>query len=183
MRIKCQYNGKVILYGKNDEILMEEELPFNENYEPKDYIINYLNTHKINHLGDFKIDFHFKPLFNENFTFIDCNLGDYYLFPFFNGSREKNVIDIDKDFYVVEKIHNDLVPISYKLRYAYSKYERTSMLVFYLYDDRYDKYSEVLTIGLPMETILTDIELDNKIITFCNLISSNIQTKLTTKGI
>lgn len=173
MRIKCQYKGKVLL-SKNDEIIIEENLPFETSYEPKDYILSYLENHKIDNLENFKIDFEFEPLNNEEWTFTDIKEGNFYIMPKFSNYPNKNGnIEKAKDFYIVENLLGEIYVNPYKASYIFNKFKQIGFLIFYNYNYKSNSYDEVLVLSMPSDRILSEEELDKKIIQFCNLLSSS----------
>lgn len=176
MRIKCKYKGKVIL-KKKDEIIIEEELPFNEEYEPKDYIENYLKSHKIDNLDNIQVDFEFDPLVNDDWTFIDINEGDFYIMPNFVNNSHNNNIEIYKNLYIVEKITEALYVNPYRASYIFNKFKHISFLIFYNYNYNLNKYEEILVLSMPIDKAMSESDIDEKILQFCNLVSSKNNKK------
>lgn len=173
MRIKCRYKGKVTLL-KNNEIIIEEDLPYNDKYEPKNYIEDYLKNHKIDNLENINIEFEFIPLTNEEWTFTDIKEGDYYIIPYFVNNSNMNSIELNKDFYIVENLMGNVYVNPYKATYIYNKYKQASFLVFYNYNERIRKYEEILILSMPIEKQLSEDIIDSKILQFCNLVSTNV---------
>lgn len=170
MRIKCKYKGKVTLL-KNNEIIIEEELTYNDKYEPKDYIEEYLKNHKIDNLENINIEFEFSPLVNEEWTFTDAKVGDYYIIPYFINNSKMNNIELNKDFYIVENLMNNIYINPYRASYIYNNYKKASFLVFYNYNERMNTYEEILILSMPSNKQLSEHDIDAKILQFCNLVS------------